>query len=85
VCFHRYYTVAKAKRDAGTQQASAAENSVIHVDRSEKSVIPIHWAARHTYVDGGIFQRLHVVLLRHVCFFKQCIELKIGTGTRFGI
>jgi hypothetical protein len=38
-----------------------AENSVIHVDLSEKSVIIIDWAAE------GIFQRPHVVLLRHAC------------------
>jgi hypothetical protein len=43
------------------------ENFVIHVDRSEKSVIQIHPSS--TYLDGSIFQRPYVVLLRQVWLF----------------
>jgi hypothetical protein len=52
------------------------ENSVIHVDRSEKSVIHIDWTARvSTYVDDGIFQRPHVGLLLHAWFFKTVLSI----------
>jgi hypothetical protein len=49
-----------------------AENSVIYVDRSKKICHPQR-LGHSTYVNDGIFQRPHFVILRHACFLKQCI------------
>jgi hypothetical protein len=61
------------------------ENSVIHVDRSEKSVIHID-LGRSTYVADGIlklrFQRPHVVLLHHIFFLKITLDLKLTTADK---
>jgi hypothetical protein len=52
----KIYTVTNGNRDAGAQLAV----SVIH-----GKIRHPHGLNRSTYVDDGIFQRPHVVLLRH--------------------
>jgi hypothetical protein len=57
------------------------ENSVIHIDRSEKSVINIYRGPLN--LRGWRRFPSHVLVsgLRHACFFLTVLTLKIGGHT----
>jgi hypothetical protein len=66
--FWRSFTLLQKTSVTQEHNMRVTENSFIHIDSSKKSVIHIDWAAWPTCMSE-FFQRPHVVLLRHACFF----------------
>jgi hypothetical protein len=62
------YTVTKAKRDTGLYNMWVTENSIIHIDRSEKSVINKGRAGQAKWMTGFSVPP-HVSGLRHALLF----------------
>jgi hypothetical protein len=54
------------------------ENSVIYIDRSEKSAIHIDWASLPTWLTEFSMQRPHDVLLCHAWFLNQFYSMQIS-------